>query len=309
MDSDAPLETDEAKIEEIGEVQGQESEAPDALPPGLRDLTARIAQITRSLHAKWGIYIRCIETGEEIALGADEIMDTMSVIKIPLMAEVFRQAEAGKFSLSDRLTLKASDKRPGTGVIRMLDDGAVLTIGDLITLMINVSDNSATDMLFAQVGGVDPVNALMHRYGLSTIKATGTADDWFQALRREPDAWKFHVEGKHPFGLSSARDTGKLLASIVQGEVVSEVACRQMMGALRSQLYRTRLPRYVDNFMIAHKTGDFLPYIGNDVGIIELPSCRVVVCVFTAHHNGKGVLLEDAIGRIAEQVSYYFISR
>ena len=145
------------------EVQGQKSEAPDAPPPGLRDLTARIAQITRSLRAKWGIYIRCIETGEEIALGADEIMDTMSVIKIPLMAEVFRQAEAGKFSLSDRLTLKASDKRPGTGVIRMLDDGAVLTIGDLITLMINVSDNSATDMLFAQVGGVDPVNALMQQ--------------------------------------------------------------------------------------------------------------------------------------------------
>ena len=95
----------------------------------------------------------------------------------------------------------------------------------------------------------------------------------------------------------------------MQGEVVSEAACRQMMGALRSQLYRTRLPRYVDNFMIAHKTGDFLPYIGNDVGIIEMPSCRVVVCVFTAHHNGKGALLEEAIGRIAEQVSYYFSSR
>jgi hypothetical protein len=72
----------------------------------LNRLQANIERITRSVNAKWGIYIKCIETGEEIAINADETMDTMSVIKIPLMAEVFRQIEAGKFSLSDRVTLK-----------------------------------------------------------------------------------------------------------------------------------------------------------------------------------------------------------
>ena len=51
------------------------------------------------MNAKWGIYIKCLETGEEIALNADEQMDTMSVIKIPLMVEAFRQIEAGKFKL------------------------------------------------------------------------------------------------------------------------------------------------------------------------------------------------------------------
>src|SRR5690242_5446911 len=92
---------------------------PQQITP-LARLQANIERITRSVNAKWGIYLKCVETGEEIAINADETMDTMSVIKIPLMTEVFRQIEAGKFALTDRVTLKDSEKRPGTGVIRSL---------------------------------------------------------------------------------------------------------------------------------------------------------------------------------------------
>lgn len=275
----------------------------------LARLQGNIERITRSVNAKWGIYIRCVETGEEIALSADETMDTMSVIKIPLMVEVFRQIEAGKFALSDRVTLKESDKRPGTGVIRSLDPGATLTIKDLITLMIIVSDNTATDMLYEKVGGVEPVNKLMQSYGLSSIKATGTADVWFKAIAAEPDRWKFHTEGKTPFGLSSPRDMGKLLEKIHKGEAVSKQASEQMLQIMRGQVYSSRLPKYVTGFRVPHKTGDFLPYIGNDVGILESQTRHVIIAVFTARHNGIGPNLEDAIARVAEQVANFFAFR
>jgi beta-lactamase class A len=281
---------------------------PQQVSP-LNRLQANIERITRSVNAKWGIYIKCVETGEEIAINADETMDTMSVIKIPLMAEVFRQIEAGKFSLTDRVTLKESDKRPGTGVIRSLDAGASLTIKDLITLMIIVSDNSATDMLFEKVGGVEQVNKLMQSYGLSTIKATAPSDVWFKALRAEPDLWKFHTEGKTPYGLSSPRDMGRLLEKIHKGEAVSKQASEQMLQIMRGQVYSSRLPKYVTGFRVPHKTGDFLPYIGNDVGILESANRHIVISVFTARHNGIGPNLEDAIGRIAEQVGNYFAFR
>src|ERR1700680_5283145 len=158
---------------------------PAATPPPR--LQGSIERITNSINAEWGIYIKCLETGEEIAIDADRQMDTMSVIKIPLMVEAFRQIEAGKFSLEDKITLKESDKRPGTGIIRSLDPGAILTIKDLLTLMIIVSDNTATDLIFGKVGGIEPVTALMDSYGLKTIRATGTADTWFKAIRTAPD--------------------------------------------------------------------------------------------------------------------------
>src|SRR5882724_5157553 len=81
-------------------------------------LEQNIARITRSVNAQWGIYVKCLETGEEIAIDADRQMDTMSTIKIPLMVEAFRQIEAGKFSLSYRVKLTAEQKRPGTGTIQ-----------------------------------------------------------------------------------------------------------------------------------------------------------------------------------------------
>jgi len=278
-------------------------------PSPISRLQSNIERITRSVNAKWGIYLKCIETGEEIAINADEPMDTMSVIKIPLMVGAFRQIEEKKFTLADRVTLKESDKRPGTGVIRSLDAGASLTIKDLLTLMIIVSDNTATDLVFEKVGGPGAVNKLMQDYKLNTIKATGTTDAWFKALRAAPSAMKFHQDAKAPFGISSARDMGRLLEKIEKGEAVNKSASEQMLQIMRGQVYSSRLPKYVTGFRLPHKTGDFLPYIGNDVGIMESDTHHVIICVFTAQHYGIGPNLEDAIARIAEQVANYFSYR
>jgi beta-lactamase class A len=236
-------------------------------------------------------------------------MDTMSVIKIPLMVEAFRQIEAGKFAVSDRVTLRDEDKRPGTGIIRSLNEGVSLTIHDLLTLMIIVSDNTATDLLFRQVGGIEPVNALAKDYGLTQTRAVATAKVWFDSLRAAPTVEDFYRKGDHPFGLSSPTDTGRLLERIEMGQAVSKQASEQMLTIMRGQVYRTRLPKYVTNFVIPHKTGDFLPYIGNDVGVFEGRERRIVVSVFTANHFGNGANLEDAIGRIGQHIADYFSYR
>ncbi len=275
-------------------------------PAPLARLQANIERITKSANADWGFYIKCLETGEEIAINADKQMDTMSVIKIPLMVEAFRQIEAGKFSLDDKITLKESDKRPGTGIIRSLDPGAVLTIKDLLTLMIIVSDNTATDLMYDKVGGVEPVNQLAQSLGLKNTRAVTLASPWFKAIGAAPSRDQFHAEGKNPFGLSSPRDMGKLLEMLERGQAVSKKSSDLMLQMMRGQVYSSRLPKYVTGFRVPHKTGDFLPYIANDVGILESQNRNVVISVFTAHHYGTGAYLEDAIARVAEQVANYF---
>src|SRR5205085_5764154 len=83
----------------------QPAAQPQPAPPtGLARLRANIEQITSSVGTRWGIYVKCLDTNEEIAINADEQMDTMSVIKVPLMVEAFRQIGEGKFSLADRYT-------------------------------------------------------------------------------------------------------------------------------------------------------------------------------------------------------------
>lgn len=269
-------------------------------------LRQNIERITKSVNARWGVYVKVLETGEEIAINADVQMDTMSTIKIPLMIEAFRQVEAGKFGLADKVTLTEAMKRPGTGILRSLDAGAVVTVKDTLMLMNIVSDNTATDILFERVGGVGPVNALMESYGLKATRATTPSSGWFAALRAAPSPADFHREGKHAYGLSSAREMGVLLEKIARGQAVSKPASEMMLQMLRGQVYSSRLPKYVTGFRVAHKTGDFLPYIGNDVGIFESPNRNIIVCVFTAGHFGVGAQLEDAIARIGELIANHY---
>ncbi|HEY6252501.1 MAG TPA: serine hydrolase, partial [Candidatus Angelobacter sp.] len=194
-----------------------------AAPRPLDLLQHSLERISQSVSADWGIYVKSLDTGEEIAINADQVMDTMSVIKVPLLVDAYRQIDAGKLNPADRITMTTADKRFGTGVLRTLNDGLNLSVHDALTLMVIQSDNTATDMIFARVGGPAHVNDTVRQLGFKTIKATGTAFDWFRALGENSDpAWgkltpaelftrgyprtmsdadveRFHFAGKHPF--------------------------------------------------------------------------------------------------------------
>lgn len=306
--------------------------AQPAVPPKPLDLLKqKLTTISHSVSADWGIYIKSLDTGEEISINADAPMDTMSAIKIPLLVDVYRQVDAGKINPTERIALTTADKRFGTGVLRTLDSGLELSFHDALMLMIIQSDNTGTDMAFARAGGPAHVTQTMQQLGLNSITATGTTFDWFRALAAsgdpnwaklspeelfthgfpdkltQADVERFHFEGKHPFGLSSARDMGKVLELIATNRAASEKSCAEMMHMMALQQMRTRIPKYMDGeTRVPHKTGDFPPYIANDVGFIETPASRVIVVFFSAHHRGYYSELEDAIARMSEQIWAYF---
>jgi beta-lactamase class A len=135
----------------------------------LARLRMAIVRNTRSVNATWGIYIKSLNTNEEVAIDPDRQMETMSTIKIPLMVEAFEQIKAGRFALSDKYTLELADVQPGTGILHRMDPGAVITVKDLVTMMIIVSDNTATEELYRMVGGPAAVNAGIDALGLTNI--------------------------------------------------------------------------------------------------------------------------------------------
>ncbi len=275
----------------------------------LQRLEASILRTTRSVNATWGIYVKSLETGEEVAIDADRQMETMSTIKIPLMIEAFEQIKAGKFKLTDKYTFVEADSEPGTGTIQRLDYGAVMTVKDLITMMIIVSDNTATEVLYRMVGGPEAVNARMQALGLKTTRAMNVPSKWFPALRSAPTTEQFYRDGKSPFGFSTPREMGRLLEMMERGTLVDKPSSDLMLRIMRGQLYRTRIPRYVTGYTIPHKTGDFLPYVGDDVGVLEAPGKTIVLTVFTGNHFGSGEALENAIGLVAKDVADYFAYR
>src|SRR5262249_13375487 len=162
-----------------------------------------------------------------------------------------RQVDAGKLNPAERIVMKTADKRFGTGVLRTLEPGLDLSFHDALMLMIIQSDNTGTDMAFTRAGGPPHVTQTMRQMGLDSIVATATTCDWFRRLAEpgdpgyakftpeelfskgfpakltDADVEKFHFDGKHPFGLSSARDMGKLLEMMATNQAASEKSCKE----------------------------------------------------------------------------------
>jgi beta-lactamase class A len=172
-----------------------------------------------------------------------------------------------------------------------------------------VSDNTATEVLYRMVGGPDAVNARMQAMGLQKTRGMNVPSKWFPQLRSAATTEQFYRDGKYPFGLSTPREMGRLLEMMERGTLVDKPASELMLRIMRGQLYRTRIPRYLTGYTIPHKTGDFLPYVGDDVGMLEAPGRTIIVSIFTGNHFGSGEALENAIGLVAKEIGDYFTYR
>jgi beta-lactamase class A len=299
----------------------------------LADLQHNLSRIAAGINADWAIYVKFMQSGEEIAMNADKRVDTMSVIKVPLLVTLYREAEAGRVDLDQRISLTTRHKRFGTGVLKMMADGLNLTLRDAARLMIVLSDNTATDICYEAIGGPNKVMALMRELALLAIEVTGTAFDWFSALAAEfdpsyaelaPDELfrkgypsvtpyeqaaireRFHFETNTPFSLASPRDIGRLLEMLWAEECASPASCKEMKEILKSQIYESRIPKYLFAAPVGHKTGDFQPLIANDAGVIEpFGRAPIIACFFASRHRGIWTNLEDAIARMSEKIWEY----
>jgi beta-lactamase class A len=269
-----------------------------------------------------------LATGDEIALDSDRVFETFSVIKLAIAAEVLHQADQGKFSLSDRIPLTAANERLPSGVLYALDPGLTPTVKDLLTLMIIISDNDATDALADKVGR-DKVTAYAHSLGLSNTSIQFSDLDWDRSWLGTLVPSYRHASGDETinfpfdhysdqqverafghtvddpniyFGHSTTRDIGRLLEIMATGKLVSKSASDLLIGIMEKQQVNDRFPRYLENVRIAHKTGDGQPFIANDAGIVWVNDQPIVLVVFTAHHRGPTAPLHDAVARVAAEV-------
>jgi beta-lactamase class A len=107
-----------------------------------------------------------VESGKELAIDADKIFPLGSVFKIPVMMEVFRQANDRILSMDEKLLLENRSLCIGSGILQYLSPGTEFTIRDLVALMIIATDNTASEMLWKRIG-IQRVNMLIRELGLA----------------------------------------------------------------------------------------------------------------------------------------------
>ncbi len=237
-----------------------------------------------------GVYARHFGSGREIAVNAARRFPTASTVKVPILFALYRKADAGEIDLRQRVTLEASHRTAGSGVLQDLDFGLQPTVHDLATLMITVSDNQATDMLYHLLGGAyiqqiatevgmtethipQTIRALLYdMVGMDERNPAHTYEMNRELLRtgaRNASGWSLGVGDDND--VSTPHDMVALLARIYQGEDPSRMACDAMVDILKRQKFNTILPLLLPaEIETAHKTGS-LHGVRNDVGIVYAP--------------------------------------
>ncbi len=290
-------------------------------------LQSSVTNALNALSAKSSLYAKHLPPGRTIEVRADLPMNTLSVIKIAVMLQAFRDVEGGKLKLTDRYLIRPEDLRRGSGLIQTFDAGLNPTYRDLIEQMIITSDNTATDIMIRTVG-LARVNTMLAQLGFRETRLNRTTGDLFREVWIRADAKNatmtdrevyergfpndpkasersFALEGDSTrwLGRTTAREMASLLEGILTAKYASKLSSDVMIGMLRRQFYSSRLPQRIQyKASVAHKTGDWPPIAGNDVGIIFYDGGPAIVSVFTNQNTGDFFELESTLGRIAEQV-------
>jgi beta-lactamase class A len=247
----------------------------------------RIQELADEFDGVVGVAARDFGSGEAISYNADVIFPTASTFKTALLYELYRQVDEGKVDPSSRITFEDRMRVPGSGVLQDLDAGASLTVKDIATLMIVVSDNAGTDIIYDLIGR-EPVAATLERLGMhQTHLPLGcweilaglhnldpndpnlTYDELKRRLEESEAPWDSNALNETPDNdISTPSDMLVLLEKIYRGEGLSASSRDAVIDIMMRQKFAERIPALLPfGVRVAHKTGS-VKGVRNDVGIV-----------------------------------------
>ena len=256
-----------------------------------------------------GVAAKHLETGECICHNADTAFFTASTLKVPLLVELYRQVDAGVIDVNQRIDLTDALRVPGSGVLKELAGGLRPTVHDLAMLMIIISDNTATDILYNRVGG-SSINKTMRQLGLTHTHIPMTCRELLYSItglevenpahtyQLASDRLKkreFVLEGdgfsEEKSDVSSPNDMCRLLELIYDGTILSPQSREAVLDILKCQQLSTVIPHALPpGTTVAHKTGSYHS-VRCDVGIVFSPTGPYTVAIMA-----KQIAADDRLG-------------
>lgn len=239
-------------------------------------LDARLRAIAAAYDGRVALYATDMRSGKTVALNADTPVPTASVIKLTVLYEALKQVEEGKVRLDERLTLTKDDQVEGSGILMLFDTPQTLTFKDALSLMIDLSDNTATNLLIDRLGlaNID-----------ARIQSLGLHDTWLYKKVFRPAVPPVPAD-QPQFGLgkTTAREMAQVIGRFETCDLKAAL-CALAIDILKHQTDGNAIPRYLHD-PVANKTGA-LEEVRNDVGIVYAKNGPVVISAFTYENKDR----------------------
>lgn len=269
-------------------------------------ILAVVQKWQNTVTGKLGFAYFDFNTGESCCLHEDIPFPTASVFKVFVLAELYRQAEAGVIKLDDVLHVDPATVSGGSGALKRFRHPSDLTVYNLAVLMMMISDNTATDILFGLVGWENIQNNILTPLGLTNTQVHHNCDELIRCVKTTASRWE-----KPGLNCTSPRDMTNMLRSLHDATLLSKESCEEVLELMRPYPQHHRLEKYLPHgTKVRRKTGS-LDRVANDVGIVFTEKGDYVIAVF---YNGnaaseeeyrresKKLMAEELIARVSEDV-------
>ena len=281
-------------------------------------LQQRLAAMVKTHDGGVTLYAKQLRSQQTVELDASKPVQTASVIKLAILYEAMEQIRAGKSRWDDKIVLKTGDAVSGSGVLQFLDSPTTLSLKDILTMMVVVSDNTATNLAIDHLG-LGAVDDRLVQLGLPNTylyKKIGKPS----AAPMPADQTRFGL------GKTTAQEMEMLMERIAlcQLDPVSSAShpaplaekdaaiCDVALTMLRNQFYREMIPRYLDSLDptetgvgVANKTGS-LDAVRDDVAIISGKNGPIVLSIFTYNNADHGWTVDNSaellIAKLAKEI-------
>jgi beta-lactamase class A len=275
-----------------------------AFPARASELQKKIEELVSSHRGTVALYAKNLSTGEIVSIDSARPVQTASVIKLPLMLQVFEQVKSGKLKLSAPMLLTKDNQVPGSGVLNLMDAGLMMNLKDVITLMMVLSDNTATNMVI-DAAGLSPTNEMLARMGLKNTY-------FYKKVYKKSEGPMPPDQKKFGLGKTTAEEMARVIESIYRCDLGDPELCRQMITIMRSQQYRDMLPRYLQKNDTSEELSPIADKIGalddvrNEVALVYTQRGPIVISIFTYHNEDQSWTPENKaeimVGRLARAI-------
>ena len=277
----------------------------------------RLDAIAKRFAGRIGFFVRDLASGAEYGWSSDERFPPASVIKLPVMIELYRQAADGRLNLDEKLHLPGDLSTHGTGILKTKDAPVELRLREYADLMMIHSDNMATDFVIRTVT-TEATNRFLDEQGFRNTRVSLELGRWHYIVCGIPDlpitpenerrlieqikAGRMDNDG---LGYSDSlknnvcapRETVLLLERLYQGLLTSDDHTRAILDPMRASTHKQTIARYVkDGIKVANKYGGS-QRIAADAGIVEIPGRPIAIACFAladdpTNRSGRDILAE-----------------
>ncbi|MBL7856105.1 MAG: serine hydrolase [Cyclobacteriaceae bacterium] len=243
-----------------------------------------------------GIYVRHLKTGKTVAINADTLFPTASMIKVPITIGVFDRIEKGELDYHDVITYKDSLLYEGEDILGSFKDGEKISLSKVLMLMITTSDNTASLWCQLMAGTGTNINAWLDKNGFSQTRVNSRTPG--REINRSKFGW----------GQTTPREMAELLVRIRESKVISTRASERIYRNLIRIYWDSEALSQIPPYIQAASKQGAVNQSRSEVVLVNAPHGDYVFCVITKNQhdqswtpNNEGYVLLRKVSRLLWQ--------